>query len=326
MIGNIHVLVEHIRGEIDDISYIMLAAGRELASHSGNSVTAVVLGHNTQNLIQNLAADHVINVDNPALENFNSDRYLQVLDHIFQEHSPDLLILGHTTIGMDLASVLAARLELPLVSQCRELSIEGESIRFASLICGGKIIAEGLIPTYPGIVTLVPGGYNPEAGKSSIQPANIMSISPPSFKEARIKLTQYIEPDAGDVDISKESVLIAVGRGLQNQGDMELIEELADGLGGKICASRPIVDQGWLPTTRLVGKSGKTVKPKLYLALGISGAPEHAQAITESELIIAVNTDPNAPIFELAQYGIDLDMLDLLPLLSERVKGVRIGV
>jgi electron transfer flavoprotein alpha subunit len=173
---------------------------------------------------------------------------------------------------------------------------------------------------------MVPGSYSVEDGKKDGQTLDVKSFAPPPLQESRISLIRFIEPEVGDVDISKEPVLIAVGRGLQNQGDIELIEELAEALGGVICASRPIVDLGWLPTSRLVGKSGKTVKPKLYLALGISGAPEHAQAITESELIIAVNTDPSAPIFELAQYGINLDILDLLPPLSERVQRVRVGV
>ena len=125
-----------------------------------------------------------------------------------------------------------------------------------------------------------------------------MAAPPPAV--SRIRLRQYLAPDSSDVDLSKESILIAVGRGIQNQDNLALADELAAALGGTVCASRPVVDQGWLPTTRLVGKSGKRVKPKLYLALGISGATEHVEAITDSETIVAVNTDPNAPIFNVA--------------------------
>ena len=129
-----------------------------------------------------------------------------------------------------------------------------------------------------------------------------------------------IEPEVSDVDISKEQILIAIGRGIQNEDNVELAEELAELLGGVVCASRPVIDQGWLPISRLVGKSGKTVKPKLYLALGISGAPEHAESVTGSDIIIAVNTDPAAPIFNVAKYGIETDLFDLVPELTDKVR------
>ena len=122
------------------------------------------------------------------------------------------------------------------------------------------------------------------------------------------------------MDISKEPILISVGRGVQTEDNIELAEELAEALGGAVCSSRPVVDQGWLPTSRMVGKSGQTVKAKLYLAMGISGAPEHVEAITDSELIVAINTDPTAPIFDVAQYGAQIDMLDLLETLIEQIE------
>jgi len=136
----------------------------------------------------------------------------------------------------------------------------------------------------------------------------------------RISLKGYLEPEVGDVDIATESVLISVGRGIQNEDNIELAEELAEALGGAVCASRPIVDQGWLPTSRMVGKSGKNVKPKLYLALGISGAPEHTEGITNSETIIAINMDPTAPIFDVAQYGVEIDLFDLIEVLIDKVR------
>jgi electron transfer flavoprotein alpha subunit len=136
----------------------------------------------------------------------------------------------------------------------------------------------------------------------------------------RVALKQYIEPDTSDVDITKENMLVSVGRGIQNQDNISLANELAGVLGCAVSASRPVVDQGWMPTTRLVGKSGKQVKPKIYLALGISGAPEHVEGMGESEVIIAINTDQNAPIFNIAKYGTTVDMFDLLPVLTEKIK------
>ncbi len=136
---------------------------------------------------------------------------------------------------------------------------------------------------------------------------------------------EMILPDTTDVDITQQDVLVAVGRGIQQQENIELAEELAQALGGAVCASRPIVDQNWLPTTRQVGKSGMIVKPKVYFALGISGAPEHQEGMKGADLIIAVNTDPRAPIFDVAQYGAEIDVLDLLPALTEAVRAGKGG-
>jgi electron transfer flavoprotein alpha subunit len=222
---------------------------------------------------------------------------------------------------MDVASGLSARLGLPLVSQCRGISPDG---KFISQICGGKIMAEGNLPGPTALVTVVPGGYKPEEGRSA-EPPKVTPATAPALEGLRVTLAQYIEPEAGDVDISKEPILISVGRGIQTEDNIELAEELAEALGGVVCSSRPVVDQGWLPTSRMVGKSGQTVKPKLYLALGISGAPEHVESITDSELIIAVNTDPAAPIFDVAQYGAEIDMLDLIEVLTEQVEEVKGG-
>jgi electron transfer flavoprotein alpha subunit len=144
-----------------------------------------------------------------------------------------------------------------------------------------------------------------------------------ALDEPRIRLTGYLEPEASDVDISKESILISVGRGIQTEDNIELAEELAELMDGKVAASRPVVDQGWLPTSRMVGKSGQRVKPKLYIALGISGAPEHVEGIVDAEMIIAVNTDPAAPIFDVARYGTEVDVLDLLEELIEQVEEVQ---
>jgi electron transfer flavoprotein alpha subunit len=142
----------------------------------------------------------------------------------------------------------------------------------------------------------------------------------PALPEPRVKFRQWLAPPPGDVDITKVPILVAVGRGIQNAGNMTLAEALAEALGGTVCGSRPVIDQGWLPRTRQVGKSGMTVKPTLYLALGISGAPEHLEGMRKAELIIAINTDPQAPIFSAAHYGAVVDLLELLPPLTEEIK------
>lgn len=318
MTQDILVLVEHLRGKVLDMSYTMLAAGRVLARGTGGKVIGLLLGHNASSLAQNLDADEVHYIDHPGLQDFSPDAYLQVLGTILAENLPRAALLGHTSIGMDVASGLSARLDLPIVSQVRDVNEDGT---FVSQICGGKIMAEGNLPTPTTLATVVPGGFKPDEGKSD-SPPELVSLPAPDLEDLKIKLREYLEPDTEDIDITNQPILIAVGRGLQNEGDLELAEELAATLGGAVCASRPVVDQGWLPTSRLVGKSGKSVQPKLYLALGISGAPEHVQAITNTDLIIAINTDPQAPIFNIAKYGAEVDMIDFLTSLTEQDQSI----
>lgn len=322
MSNDIFVLVEHLRGQTAEISYVMLAAARALAQDAGGRVIAVLLGHNAQGLATDLAAHQVWYIEHPALEDFTSDAYQQTLGGLIWTNAPRLFLLGDTSIGAEVAGLLSAHLGLPLISYCRSLRAADGKIIFASQICGGKIMVEGELPGPTALVTLMPGGYKPDQGRSE-QPGELVKLDAPALAGPRVRLREYIEPQVSDVDISKEPLLVAVGRGIQNQDNLQMAQDLAEALGGVVCSSRPVVDQGWLPASRLVGKSGKRVKPRLYLALGISGAPEHVEAIHESEMIIAVNTDPQAPIFDIAQYGVELDLLDLLPALIEAVQRVR---
>jgi len=316
MSQDIYVIVEHLRGQVADITYVMLAGARVLSQGSGGKVKAVLCGHNAQALAKSLAADEVLYLDSPALADFTSEAYQKALAPIITEHQPRAVLFGSTSIGADLASSLSVRLSLPLVNSCSTFEPDG---KFVSQICGGKIMADGALPAPSSLVTMIPGGYKPEQGQTA-QPSTVTSVPVSALDGLRVVLKNYIEPEAGDVDISKEAVIISVGRGVQNQDNIALVEELAQALGGVVAGSRPVVDQGWLPASRLIGKSGKAVKPKLYLALGISGAPEHVEAITGSEMIVAVNTDPTAPIFSLAKYGSEQNMFDLLPDLVEQVR------
>jgi electron transfer flavoprotein alpha subunit len=321
MSQDIFVVIEHLRGQVSDTSYVMLAAGKQLSQSTGGKVVAILLGHNAQGLATKLAAEKVLYVDSPALAEFTSEAYQIVLAEILKSNSPRAVLLGHSSIGMDVASGLSAKLGFPVVSSCRTFTTEG---KFVIQICGGKIMAEGELPGPVALITMVPGAYKVELGQSTAVPA-IETIAAPALDGLRVTLKQYIEPDTSDVDITKEKMLVSVGRGIQNKDNIELANDLAVALGCAVSASRPVVDQGWMATTRLVGKSGKQVKPKIYLALGISGAPEHVEGIEDSDVIIAINTDPNAPIFNIAKYGAVMDLLDLAPILTEKVKNAKGG-
>ncbi len=320
---DIYVVIEHLRGQVAEISFVMLAGARELAKGSGGNVVAVLLGHKAQGLAENppLAADKVLSLDHIALADFTSDAYQKALTDLIKREQPRAVLFGSTSIGTDLASTLSIKLGLPMVSSCRTFSAD---CKFVSQICGGKIMAEGDLPGPTALVTVVPGGYKAEQGQST-QPPAVIQVEVPALDALRVTLAGYTEPETSDVDIAKEPVLVSVGRGIQNQDNIALAEDLAQALGGAVSGSRPVIDQGWLATSRLVGKSGKHVKPKIYLALGISGAPEHAEAITDSDTIIAINTDPAAPIFNIAKYGAEIDLFDLVEVLTAQVKAAKGG-
>ncbi len=318
MSQDIHVLVEHIKGEVSDMSYVLLAASRDIVESTQGEVVALLLGNDAQSLASELNADTVLYYDHQALTEFTPDAYLEVLTTHLEKYSPRALLVGHTTIGMDLVGLLSVRLNLPIVSQCLRFINTGDDIQFVSQICAGKMMAQGMLPSPTSLVSLVPGFYKPERGKRDQKPS-LQSVKTPSLDNLKVRLRSYIEPEVGDVDISEEVVLISIGRGLQNEDDLDSAKKIAAKLGGEVSSSRPLVDKGWLPTNRLVGKSGKSVKPKLYFALGISGAPEHVEGIRDSDLIIAVNTDPEAPIFDIAQYGVERDLIEIIESLSEKI-------
>jgi len=313
MTSDIYVLIEHLQGQVSDMSYMMLAAGRPLAEGSGGNLVAMLLGQDAQGLAVDLGADRVLYVDHPALADFSPEAYTRVVAELIKEGAPQVVLLGETSMGADVAGTLSARLDLPIVSLCRNAYAEGGTLKFVSQIYGGKVLAEGELPKPMALITMVPGDFKAEAGQSATSP-EIVPTAPPDLEG--LKVTH---------DIAKEPILIAVGRGIQQEANLELAEDLANAMGGTTCASRPVVDQGWMPTSRLVGKSGKSVKSKIFLAIGISGAPEHVQGITGSEMIIAINTDPSAPIFDVAKYGAEADAIDLMPVLTEKVQEAKSG-
>ncbi len=319
MVQDIFVVIEHLQGRVSDISYVMLAAAQALAKGSGGKTVAILLGSNAKALASNLAANEAYYLDHPKLSEFLPDAYQIVLTGLIKEYTPRAVLFGDTSVGGDVAGRVSVSLNLPVISHCLSVHVNGNHLQFISQICGGKIMAEGDIPQPTALIMMAPGGFKPEQGQSTQAP-KITAVPVVSLEGLRVELKQYIEPETGDVDISKEPLLIAIGRGIQTQDNIELAEDLANAMGGVVCGSRPVVDQGWLQTSRLVGKSGKAVKPKIYLAMGISGAPEHAEAITSSNLIIAINMDSAAPIFNIAKYGTTADLFDLVPVLTEQVR------
>lgn len=319
MTNAILVLAEQLRGELADTTYEMLGAGRTLADAAGVPLHAALLGSDAAPLAAKLgAADKVLVVDNPQLNLAPAGTVATALKALIDQTQAGLVLLGCTNVSLGIGAILAARAGLPLVNFCRALKADAGAVLVTSQLFGGKILSDVRLADGRGVISVYPGAFPVEAGRSDRSPA-VEKVDLP-VDVPGVSFKQYLEPETGDVDITKQGVLVGVGRGIQTKDNVQLAEDLAAALGGAVCASRPVIDQGWLPLSRQVGKSGMTVKPRVYLAFGISGAPEHWEGMQNSQCIIAVNTDPKAPIFDGAHYGVVGDALDLLPALTDKIK------
>jgi electron transfer flavoprotein alpha subunit len=324
MSNNVLVYIEYLKGKIADVSFELLGKGRELADALGGNLEAVLVGSRCVGLAEQLgAADRVLCVADLRLGDFNPTAFKHAVSSVVQERSPRLTLIGNTSMGMELGAGVSAETGIPLVSYVNQLRVEsGSRIVATAMLYGGKLFAEAEAEGEQVIVSALAGSFDAEAGKSSRTPIVEEVKAPLTINGGGgVHFKQLLEPEAADVDITKQDILVSVGRGIQSAENLELVEELANALGGALSSSRPIVDNGWLPKSRQVGKSGVTVKPKLYFAVGISGAPEHLEGMKDAGTIIAINTDPNAPIFEVADYGIVGDLFDVVPVITEKVKG-----
>jgi electron transfer flavoprotein alpha subunit len=257
-------------------------------------------------------------VDDPLLSEVVAETYAEALVDLLKEKKPRGVVLPLTNVSLGVGTLLGARLRLPVVNFCKDLYVADGKVQARCVLYGGKIEAMIVTEAEPAIFGLWPGARPAEKGRADQRPPVVqMTVSLP---EPAVHWKRYIEPEAGDVDITQQEILVAVGRGMQSKEDLHLAVTLAKDLGGAVCGSRPVIDQGWLPLSRQVGKSGVTVKPKLYLALGISGAPEHTEGMKDAALIVAVNSDRRAPIFHIAHYGIVDDVLEVVPALHEVIK------
>lgn len=314
------VLAEQRGGELRDITFEMLTLANRLGKENNLAVTALFLGHEVSDLAQQLtgACDTVLVMEDPELANYNADPYLIALDTIIKDRMPFLTIIGHSAMGMDLVPALATRLSLPLVTDCVKLNLAEGRLKALRQIYGGKINAQiTLKPSDRYLISIRTGSFDAEAeqGKSG----NVETLSAPPWTNLKGRIfLNYLEAELEDVDIEAADILVSIGRGIGKPENISFAQEFADSIGASLACSRPVADEQWLPKGRQVGTSGKTVRPKIYLALGISGAYQHQAGMKNSDTIIAVNTDPKAPIFNIAHYGIVADMLAILPQLTEK--------
>ena len=318
----IFVLVEHRQGKIRDITYEILGFGENLANQQGLSFTAVLLGHDVKNFAEDLATrvPKVLVIEDENLKNFNSILYQKTLSSLISKYQPCPLLMGHSAFGMDLAPSLSVETDFPLVTDCIDLLFEGGRLKATRSIYGGKVNANISLRESKGyIATIRPGIFSPKMPGEK-KGGIVMESSPLQGMVEVKKFIEYIEAPITGEDITQAEILISVGQGIGGPEHIPLFEELAKNLGGTISCSRPVVDRNWLPKERQVGISGKTVKPKIYLAIGISGAFQHVTAMQGSVTIIAINKDPRAPIFGVADYGIVDDFQNVIPVLKEKTK------
>jgi electron transfer flavoprotein alpha subunit len=325
-LAEIFVLAEHRQGQIRDITYEMLTKARELAGKTGAEVTAVMLGKNVKEHAKALAeySKVVLLVDDAKLENFNSEAYRKILAKLVAEHKPTLILMGHTSYGVDLAPRLATSLNLPLAPDCIDLTLYSGSCMATRQMYGGKVNVNVTLRKAETYIATVRQATFPPQKPTPPEIGQITEIPSPLAEDIQEKrFIQYVLPPPGGVDITAAEKLVGVGRGIKDAANIPIVEDLAKTIGAVVSCSRPIVDKGWLPTDRQVGTSGKTVKPKLYLALGISGAFQHILGMKSSDLIIAVNKDPKAPIFSFADYGVVDDLFKVVPALKSKITEIK---
>ena len=312
-------LSEHRRGELRDISLELLTAGRELADATGGDLHAAVISGPVDEYAEELnreGVDTIQTVDHG--EEFNHDVYVQAIEELVEELDPTYILAPNSVNGMDYTPAVAQRLDVPLVTDAVDIDLE-DGLTVTRELYGGKTEGTFDIEGERALITIRGTEWPVAEGTGD---AAIEAFDADIDEEAvRTTVTGYEEVGAGDVDIAESDVLVAIGRGIEEEENLDMVEDLADAIGGDVAASRPVVDNDWLPEDRQVGQSGKTVSPEVYLAIGISGAVQHVAGMKGAETIVAVNEDESAPIYDIADYGIVDDLFDVVPALTEEYAG-----
>jgi len=319
--GDVFVIAEHRQGELRDVTWEMMTLANEVAPQAGGQVVTVLLGSGLDDFANKLSgvSDKVLCVDDPLLENFSGEKHQKVLSALLDEHKPLITMIPHTAEGVDYAPALAVEKGFPYLTELVALKVEGGKPVAERQYYQGKVNAEFSFKDADSyLFTIREAAFEPmEPSKQG----SVEKVDSPLKEDVEYrKFVDYVEAEVGDVDITQSEILVGIGRGIREDKNMPDMEELANAIGADMCGSRAAVDAGWLPHDRQVGTSGKSVKPKLYLALGISGAFQHVAGIKGAKTIVAINKDPNAPIFAEADYAIVDDLFKVVPKLTEKLK------
>ena len=333
----VYVFAQQVDNEINNIAFELIGKGKDLANALGTDVTAVLVGSNVKNLADELGeygADRVIVVDDPELKEYRTEPYAHALASVIKKYKPDVFLVGATAIGRDLGPRVSARIHTGLTADCTQLEIgdfpinpiPGKEQLHNQLLMtrpafGGNTIATIACPEFrPQMATVRPGVMQKlpkEAGRKAVIEEFNPGFTPDNKYVEILKVVKAVNDVA---DIMDAKILVSGGRGVGSAENFKLLDDLAEAIGGTVSCSRAVVDAGWKSKDLQVGQTGKTVRPNVYFAIGISGAIQHLAGMEESDLIIAINKDETAPIFDVADYGIVGDLNKIVPMLTEKIK------
>ena len=331
------IFAQQVDNKLSSIAFELIGKAHELAADLGTEVTAVVLGSGIANLADELGeygADKVVVIDNKELETYRTEPYAQALAAYINEYKPEIMLVGATAIGRDLGPTVSARVATGLTADCTSLEIgdfplvarEGQEQKHNQLLMtrpafGGNTIATIACPdNRPQMATVRPGVMQ-KLEKVAGRKAEVINFNPEIKPNNRfVEILNVVKNVTSTVDIMDAKILVSGGRGVGSAENFKLLDDLAEVLGGTVSCSRAVVDAGWKPKDLQVGQTGKTVRPNVYFAIGISGAIQHTAGMEESDIIIAINKDETAPIFDVADYGIVGDLNKIVPALTEALK------
>ena len=331
----VYVFAQQVDNELNGVAFELLGKGKDLAKDLDTDVTAVLIGSDVKGLADQLAeygADKVIVVDDPELKEYRTEPYAHALASVINEYKPEIMLVGATAIGRDLGPTVSARVKTGLTADCTVLEIgdfpinpspdqKHNQLLMTRPAFGGNTIATIACPdTRPQMATVRPGvmqKIEPIVGAK----ANVIEYNPGFTPNDRyVEIKEIVKAVSDTVDIMDAKILVSGGRGVGSAENFKILEDLAEALGGSVSCSRAVVDSGWKPRDLQVGQTGKTVRPNLYIACGISGAIQHTAGMEEADIIIAINKDEDAPIFDVADYGIVGDLNKIIPQLTEAIK------
>ncbi|HXT73211.1 MAG TPA: electron transfer flavoprotein subunit alpha/FixB family protein [Candidatus Angelobacter sp.] len=320
------LITEQRDAKWNKVSFETLAAAQQIASEAKSSLTGVVIGKGIGALADELAGyqlDEALLVENALLEKYTPDGYSIALKQVIEQAKPDLVLFPHTYQVRDFAPKLAASMGKGMIGDCVGYRYEGGKVVFVRQMFQGRTAADVVFQgDAPWFASFQAGAFRADlaakksGGKAAVKTASV-ELKP---EQIRTKPLELFREAKQAVDLTQAPILVSIGRGIKAPENIPLAEKLAKAMGGELSASRPICDEGWLPMDRQIGSSGQTVSPKLYLALGISGAIQHVVGMKGSRCIVAINKDQNAPIFEIADYGVVGDLFEIVPALTEEVE------
>ena len=324
MAQGIWVFAEQKEGKLKKVALEMVSTGQRIAKQLGEEVNVVLIGHNIEGLASELAgygANSVYLVEDEQLQDYNTDKYLSVMGKLFSDKAPKVVLFGHTLIGKDIAPRLAQRLAAGMMSDCTAMDLTETEIIFTRPVYAGKAFNKVTVTEFPLMATIRPNVMPliPTEGNTAQIVKVPFAVNP---EEIRTLIKEIVKKTMARVELTEADIIVSGGRAMKGPENFKILEDLADVLKAGVGASRAAVDSGWRPHGDQVGQTGKIVSPTVYIACGISGAIQHLAGMSSSRYIIAINKDPDAPIFNVADYGIVGDVFEIVPVLTEEFKKV----